>query len=110
MKIAVLIPLILEINNSVDFLNLIPNVQEHNLEFEEELNIVMLTNLYQYIYGNTVGLELGLDELVAELVEGNSQLVELVGGNSQLVQIVKYILKMYLKFFCWVTLQFKFQA
>ena len=32
-KIADLIPLILEIGNSVDFLNLIPNVEEHNLEF-----------------------------------------------------------------------------
>ena len=33
MKIATLIQLILEINNSVDLLNLIPNVEEHNLEF-----------------------------------------------------------------------------
>ena len=39
MKIVALIPLILEINNSVDLLNLIPNVEEHNLEFVEELNI-----------------------------------------------------------------------
>ena len=35
MKIAALIPLTLEINNLVDFLNLIPNVEEHNLEFVE---------------------------------------------------------------------------
>ena len=41
MKIAALIPLILEIHNSVDILNLIPNVEEHNLEFVEELNIAM---------------------------------------------------------------------
>ena len=31
----------LEIHNSVDFLNFIPNVEEHNLEFVEELNIGM---------------------------------------------------------------------
>ena len=41
MNIAALIPLILEINNSVDFMNLIPNVEENNLEFVEELNIAM---------------------------------------------------------------------
>ena len=41
MKIPPLIRLMLEINNSVDFLNLIPNVEEHNLEFVEELNIAM---------------------------------------------------------------------
>ena len=41
MKIAALIPLLLEINNSVDFLNLVPNVEEHNLDFVEELNIAM---------------------------------------------------------------------
>ena len=40
-KIAALIPLIPEINNSVDFLNLIPNIEEDNLEFTEELNIAM---------------------------------------------------------------------
>ena len=40
-KIAALIPLILEIHNSVVFLNLIPNVEEHNLEIMVELNIVM---------------------------------------------------------------------
>ena len=45
MKIAALIPLILEINNSVDFLNLIPNVEEHNLEFLEELSIEFLEEL-----------------------------------------------------------------
>ena len=67
MKIPALIPLILEISNSVDFLNLIPNVEEHNLEFVEELNIVMLKNLCQYIYGNAVGLEFDPEELVAEL-------------------------------------------
>ena len=41
MEIAASIPLMLEINNSVDFLNLIPNVEEHNLEFVEELDIAM---------------------------------------------------------------------
>ena len=61
MKIAPLIPLILEIHNSVNFLNLIPNVEENNLEFVEELNIA------RYQDGNTVGLEFDLDELVAEL-------------------------------------------
>ena len=65
MKIAALIPLILEINNSVDFINFIQNVEEHNLEFVEELNIAMQKNLDQY--GNTVGHESYLDELVAEL-------------------------------------------
>ena len=40
-KIVGLIPLILDINNSVDILNLITNVEEHNLEFVEELNIAM---------------------------------------------------------------------
>ena len=39
MKIAASIPLILEINNSVEFLNLIPNVEEHDLECVEEFNI-----------------------------------------------------------------------
>ena len=33
MKIAAIIPCMLEINNLVDFENLIPNVEEHNLEF-----------------------------------------------------------------------------
>ena len=64
-KIAASIPLILEINNSVDFLNLTPNAVEHDLEFIEKLNISMEKNLDQY--GNTVGLEFDLDELVAEL-------------------------------------------
>ena len=41
MKIAALIPLILEINNSVDFMNFIPNEEENNLEFEEKFNIAM---------------------------------------------------------------------
>ena len=35
MKIAALIPLILKIIISVDFLKLIPNVEEHNVEFVE---------------------------------------------------------------------------
>ena len=65
MKITALIPLILEINISVDFLNLIPNVEEHKLEFVEELNIAMQKNQDQYC--NIVGLEFDLDELVAEL-------------------------------------------
>ena len=39
--ITALIPLILEINNLVDFLNFFPNVEEHNLEYVEELNIAM---------------------------------------------------------------------
>ena len=64
MKIAAVIPLILQINNSVDFWNLIPNVVEHNLEFVEELNIAIEKKSDQY--GNTVGLEFDLDELVAE--------------------------------------------
>ena len=51
MKIAALIKLMLEINNSVDFLNVILNVEEHNLEFVEELNVAMQKNLDQY--GNT---------------------------------------------------------
>ena len=41
MKIEALIPMILEIDNSVDILNLIPNVEEHNFEFMEEYNIAM---------------------------------------------------------------------
>ena len=41
MKVVAFIPLILEIINLVDFLNLIPNVEEHNLELVEELNIAM---------------------------------------------------------------------
>ena len=41
MKIAALIQLILEINNSVDFLKLIPNVEEYTLDIVEELNITM---------------------------------------------------------------------
>ena len=48
MKIAAFIPLILEITNLVDFLNLIPNVEEHNLEFVDKLNIAMKKNLDQY--------------------------------------------------------------
>ena len=39
MKIAALMSLVLEINNSVDFLNMIPNAEEHNLEFVEELKL-----------------------------------------------------------------------
>ena len=66
MKIQALITLILEINNSVDFLNSIPNVEEHNLEFVEQLNITMQKNQDQY-GSNTVGFEFDLDELVAEL-------------------------------------------
>ena len=73
MKIAALISLILEINNSVDFLNLIPNVEEHNLKFVEELNIAMYKNLDQY--GNTVGLEFDLGELVAELATSENRQV-----------------------------------
>ena len=46
-------------------MNLFPNVEEHNLEFVEELNIVMQEKQDQY--DNTVGLEFDLDELVAEL-------------------------------------------
>ena len=65
MKIAALIPLIQEINNSVDFLNLFPNIEEHNLEFVEELNIAMQKNLD--LYGITMGLEFDLGELIAEL-------------------------------------------
>ena len=65
MKIDAWIPLIQEINNSVDFLNLIPNAEEHNLEFVEELNIAMQKNHEQY--GNTEGLEFDLYELIAEL-------------------------------------------
>ena len=38
MKIVACIPLIQEIKNSVDFLNLIPNVEEHNLELVDVLN------------------------------------------------------------------------
>ena len=42
MKIAVLIPLILEMNTSVDFLNLIQNIEEYILiEFVGELYIAM---------------------------------------------------------------------
>ena len=65
MKIAALIPLIRKINNSVDFFNFIPSVEEHNLKFVEELDIAMQMNLDQY--GDTVGLELDLDELISEL-------------------------------------------
>ena len=68
MKIATLFPLLLEINNSVDFFNLMPNAEEHNLEFVEQLNIAMyVEELHRY--GNTVGLKFELDELVAELVK-----------------------------------------
>ena len=56
-KIVALIKLILEINNSADFLNFIPNVKEHNIAIQKNLDQ----------YGNTVGLEFDLDELVAEL-------------------------------------------
>ena len=45
-------------------MNLIPNAEEHNLEFEER-NIATQKNLDQY--GNTVGLEFELYELVTEL-------------------------------------------
>ena len=61
MKTAALIPFIKEINNSVDFLNLIPNVEEHNLEFVDELNFAMKKNLHDQ-YDSTVGLE--FDQLV----------------------------------------------
>ena len=58
-------PLTLEINNSVDFLKLILNAEEHNLKFVEELNIAMQKNKDQY--GKTEVLEFDLDELVALL-------------------------------------------
>ena len=41
MKIAALVMLMLEIHNSVDFLNFIPNVEEHKLEFVVELNLIL---------------------------------------------------------------------
>ena len=71
MKIAASIQLILKIHNLVNFLNLIPNVEEHNLEFVEELNIAMYKNLDQY--GNIEGLGSDLDELVAELPTRENQ-------------------------------------
>ena len=59
MKIAALIPLILEMNTSIDFLNLIQNVEEYNFdEFLGELYFAMQKNLDQY--DNTVGLEFDL--------------------------------------------------
>ena len=57
MKISALIPLILAIHNSVDFLNLIPNVEEHNIEFVEELGSTRQHS----------GIEFDLDVLVADL-------------------------------------------
>ena len=90
MKIAALISLILEINNSVNFLNLIPNVEEHNFEFVEELNITMQKNLDQY--GNTVGLELNLDELIVELAASGTCREELATRRTRQV-FLKSILK-----------------
>ena len=89
MNIAALIPLILEINNSVDFLNLIPNVEEHNLEFVE-LNIAMQNNKDQY--GNTLGHEFDLGELVAELATRGTCRGQLATRGK----LVKYF-KMYFK-------------
>ena len=49
-----------EIKNSMDFLNFISNVGEHNLEFVEQLGITMLRNLLRNLdqHGCRVGLEL----------------------------------------------------
>ena len=93
MKILALIPLILEINNSVSFLNLIPNMEEQNLEFAEELNIAM----YRRILINTathaaVGLEFDLEELVAELAARRT-----CRGELQLVKIQRHFKNVYYK-------------
>ena len=70
-------------NNLVDFQNLISNVEEYNLEFVEEFNIAMQKNLDQY--GNTVGLELDLDELVAELAARLTCRIELTTHQTRQV-------------------------
>ena len=49
-------------NNLVDFLHLIPNLEEHNLEILEKLYITMWKYLDQC--DNTVGLEFYLDVTV----------------------------------------------
>ena len=74
----------MEINNSVDFFNLIPNAKEHNLEFVEELNIAM-----QRIFINTA-TQWDSHSVLTDW-SPNSQLLELVEGNSS------SILKTYLK-------------
>ena len=74
-KIAVLIPLILEFSNSVDFLSLIPKVEEFNLAFVE-LQTICPTHWNS--------------NLILTNWPPNSQLVELVEEYSQLVELVKY--------------------
>ena len=84
MKIAAWIPLIREINNSVDFLNLIPNAEEHNIEFAED----------QYV--NTMGS-----------TRIRSWWIGCLTSN---LRNLSSILKIHVKNFSWVTLQIKFQA
>ena len=103
MKIAALIPLILAIYNSVDILNFIPNVEEHNLEFLDELNIAM----YRRTRIKTA-TRWDSNSILTNW-SPNSQLVELVEGNTQLVELVEYFKNVFKKI-NWVTIQLKFQA
>ena len=67
----------------------VENVEEHNLEFVEELTIAIYNNLDQY--GNTVALEFNIDELIAELpARGTCR------GGTRNSLTYKDILKMYL--------------
>ena len=67
MKIAALIQLIREMNTSVDFLNLIQNVEEYNFDWICRKFLYSNVEELVSIYDNRVGLEFNLDLLVAEL-------------------------------------------
>ena len=103
MKIAALIPLILDINNSVDILNLIPNVEEHNLNLWKNLILqcrrTWINSATQWD-SNSILTNWSPNSHLMELVE-NSQLVEFL--KMYLIIVVFYLwylwyFKMYLFF------------
>ena len=65
MKIVALIPLILEINNSVGFLNLILNMEEHNLEFVEEQIQIQICGNYHSIKISSLNFHAQLETSVS---------------------------------------------
>ena len=86
MEIEAWTPLLQEINNSVDFLNSIPNVEEHNLD-----SVEVLILQWRRTWINTTTQRDSNLILTNWLM--NSQLVEHVEGNSQLMELDEYYKK-----------------
>ena len=88
MKIAALIPLILEMNTSVDFLNLIQNVEEYNFDW------ICRTTLFCNV--EELGLEFDLDLLVAELTARGTCRGEFATRGTQVFKSVfkKFLVKL----------------